>query len=279
MPTLGRTVELADCINSILATKSSEYSLKVLVVDQNEPGFLDDYLPLDDIIFHIHSEIKGLSKNRNIALDLLDGSEDYILFLDDDNILDSDFFRVLNREIRSTPRGFYVVSAMQLEDGRNYTYPLGANYVSFDWRYWKSVISWNMVMSSKLVKDVGKFDERFGVGEYWGACEESDYSLRALRKCKVFYKVSDAKIYHKSRDKNYSNLSRSMSYARGFGAFFRKQQNVDRDKRAYWMAQFLWLLAVNILALIFYFFTPRRKHYKAALIGKLRGYSSYAHSI
>ena len=279
MPTLGRTKELQECLNSIIDCKRPEFLIRVLLVDQNETGFLDKFIPEDYCINHIHSVIKGLSRNRNIAMRYLTTSDDYVLFLDDDNILDKDFFHFLHEEITRKAQRFYVVSALQIEDGRNYTYPLRNDKSLFGWKSWKSVISWNIVMSYDLTQEVGLFDERFGVGEFWGACEESDYTLRALRKCGKFYYLPLAKVFHKSRSKNYDNLKRSRSYARGFGAFLRKQQTLDVEHTIYWKYQFYKLLALNLIALILYFFTSRRSHYLSALVGKTEGYFGYESSI
>jgi len=81
------------------------------------------------------------------------------------------------------------------------------------------VISFSFVL--QRLDDTGNvlyFDERLGVGNFFGAGEESEYLFRGLGQGRLLY-IGDVTIFHP--EKTLSSFERERSYGRGFGALAR----------------------------------------------------------
>ncbi len=90
------------CIDSILAQSFPDFEL--ILVDDGSPDksgkICDDYAAKDSRIKVIHKENGGLSSARNAGLDMAAGS--YVGFVDSDDWIDSDMYKVLYENIVST---------------------------------------------------------------------------------------------------------------------------------------------------------------------------------
>lgn len=224
--TLGRKKELLDVIESI---KNSDYdisNLEIIIIDQNEKGFLDKEVSVfEDLkMKYIHSDIKGLSYNRNIGLSYATG--DIICFPDDDckfyantlqqvsNILSDsniDFCmgRIYNREtkkdvIKKWPKKEFKVN-------------------KFNSYFINSSIA--MFIKKEYILN---FDENLGVGAKFGSCEDADLIYRILEnKAKGIY-TSKIELWHPEPNYQEISLEKVKNYASGFGYFVRK--NTDGIK-------------------------------------------------
>jgi len=224
--TLGRKIELLEVIESI---KNSDYAisnLEIIIVDQNEKGFLDKELSqFEDLkIKHFHSDIKGLSYNRNIGLSYATG--DIICFPDDDckfytntlvevsNILlDSniDFCmgRIYDRETKKD-----IIKKWSKKDFK---------VNKFNSYFINSSIT--MFIKKEFILN---FDENLGVGAKFGSCEDADLIYRILEnKAKGFY-TTKIELWHPEPNYREISLEKVKNYASGFGYFVRK--NTDSIK-------------------------------------------------
>lgn len=284
IPTLGRKNDIIRLLNSLNDCIISEkINLELIIVDQNNPAF-----GLESIINefkhkikvkYIHSEKKGLSHNRNKALKECK-LNDYILFTDDDNVFEKLFFVNLRKHI-NTLKSFDLLigNALNHEDKEPYTYNINQEKIDrLRLRDFKKIISWNIILPKEKLKSVGFFDESFGVGSFYGACEESDFVIRILnRRESIVYSLPDCKIFHPKRSKNYQNFSRNKNYSFGFGAFYKKQIKLYQFKiQFYFFMDFLRLLILSFGGLILYIFNNhRRKHYTNSITYKIKGFIQY----
>lgn len=91
---------LPTCLNSVI--NQSYKNLEIIIVNDQSPDksqvIIDDYKSKDDrIVTIIHEKNKGLGGARNTGISVATG--DYISFLDSDDWLELDTFRVLVKEI------------------------------------------------------------------------------------------------------------------------------------------------------------------------------------
>ena len=91
----NREKYLRRCIDSVL--KQKDVNFEVLLIDDGStdrsPEICDEYAKNHDNILVIHQDNQGLSKARNVGLDIAGG--EYIAFLDDDDFLPPDSLKTL----------------------------------------------------------------------------------------------------------------------------------------------------------------------------------------
>lgn len=281
VPTLGRKKELIELIRSLEDCYCFE-TLSLVIVDQNSKEFslkktiigLKSKLHIE----YFYSNQKGLSHNRNLALKKAD-LYDYVLFTDDDNIFDKYFFKHLLTTISSNEYDLIVANALNYENKLPYTYKINQKQAEkISLRSFKKIISWNIILNKQTLNRLGFFDESFGVGAKYGACEESDFITRLLvQKQTKSYSNPKCKVFHRRREKNYNNFERNIKYAKGFGAFYKKQIITHPLKvKLFFAFDFFKLMAVSFAGLFLYIFNyNRRKHYINSIIFKIVGFKEY----
>ena len=87
IPTFRRTDSLIRLLQALLDQKNIE--LEIIIVDQNQPGYLNNFVPERPNIKHIFLDQPNASTARNKGF--LASSGEYILFIDDDLVPTEDF--------------------------------------------------------------------------------------------------------------------------------------------------------------------------------------------
>lgn len=180
LATVGRTDELGRLFDSLAAQTFSNF--EIIVVDQNEDDRLLPYLEraryLGMAIRHLKHHPANLATARNVGIEAAIGK--WIGFPDDDcwyapQLLE----RLANRfAAADQPAGIIVRWVEQDEQ------PLSAADLSWERsRAFRDipVSSITLFCSKSLFQQIGGFDSRLGVGQWFGAGEETDFALRALR--------------------------------------------------------------------------------------------------
>lgn len=218
MATYGRKEEVGYFLESILNRQNKDISLEVIIVDQNKKIDLEPIMNKynDKIdIKHIKSNIIGLSKNRNIGIKESTGQ--IIAFPDDDcEYLPKTLDEVYNAFSRNNCD--LVMGRIIERDG------------SDSLRYWSKeecLISKNnfytkcssVTLFLKRDKSEIMLNEKLGVGEYFGSCEDADLIYRNSKKGMKINYVPNVQIYHPHYDSNNNmSLEKIKSYGLGFGA-------------------------------------------------------------
>lgn len=100
VPVYGAEDYLNDCLDSILAQTYRDFEL--LLVDDGSPDrcglICDDYAKRDARVRVFHTENAGSSAARNYGIDRARGR--YLGFIDSDDVIDSDMYRVLVDNIK-----------------------------------------------------------------------------------------------------------------------------------------------------------------------------------
>lgn len=195
VPTIGRKQELDDLLNSINCSEIN-VSFEILIIDQNQIGYIDDILPkyLTLNIKHYHVNFKGLSKAKNFGVSEARGK--YVAFPDDDCKVVSNTFTI----------GLALIKELELdivfgrcidEKGNNSVLTFKSNpyYLNTD----------NMVggfveataIAKRIIFDKYGFDENMGAGCFFGAEEGFDWLYRVLKsnRFKVYFHP-DIIYYH-----------------------------------------------------------------------------------
>lgn len=180
LATVGRTDELGRLFDSFAAQTFSNF--EVVVVDQNTDDRLLPHLEraryLGIAIRHLKHHPANLAAARNAGIEAARGK--WIGFPDDDCWYAPHLLEVLTARFAcpDQPDGIIVRWVEQDEQ------PLSPGVLSWERsRAFRdiAVSSITLFCQRALFKRIGGFDSRLGVGQWFGAGEETDIALRALR--------------------------------------------------------------------------------------------------
>lgn len=151
----------------------------LILVDQNKDRLrLDEEIENNPNFVHFHYPGPSLTKARNSA-PIADDTE-WIVFCDDDAFWDVGYFERFNALIADEP-GLDVVAGVVLREDTRQHYSMrqkvGRDIGSFIST--KILMGANFAVKKSVFYELGKFDERFGVGAFAGSSEETDFCWKA----------------------------------------------------------------------------------------------------
>ncbi|MFR5266955.1 glycosyltransferase family 2 protein [Clostridium sp.] len=272
MATYGRRGEVESFLESILNRQNKNISLEVIIVDQNKKidlkPIIDKYNDKIDIK-HIKSDVIGLSKNRNIGIKESTGQ--IIAFPDDDcEYLPQTLDEVYNAFSKNSCD--LVMGRIVERDG------------SDSLRHWSKeecLISKNnfytkcssVTLFLKKDKSEIMLNEKLGVGEYFGSCEDADLIYRNSKKGMKIKYVPSVQIYHPHYDSNNNmSLEKINSYGLGFGAMVKA--NFDFPMSILFMKAQGYHSIKMILNLLKLDFRKANNSY-IALVSRFKGFFEY----
>jgi len=233
MSTLGRTDDLVRFFDSLCM--QGDFGCKIYLCDQNEDGRLAPIVSAysDRLSIRVVRSERGLSRGRNAALAAalaeLDPEEAekncIIAFPDDDCWYPRDVFSKVAAFFSSRAEISGVTARSVNEKGvpSAASSPDAPKELTARNLFRGSMgISYCIFLRFKVVQSVGLFDETLGVGSGtpWGAGEESDYLLRAMRQGARLCYEPDILVHHPDKAA-ISDSSRFLAYARGHGRVLR----------------------------------------------------------
>lgn len=190
LATYGRAEELARAVDSFMAQTDREFEL--IVVDQNPDDRLVPYVQkarqggLD--VLHVRMDKPGLSaaRNRGIAL----ARHGILAFPDDDCWYEPDTIARVRQAFAANPDLRGIIGCWVEQAGvKAPAHPYFLDQQA--WRQFRGghASSISLFLDRGLFQSLGGFDERFGVGQWYGAAEETDFILHAL--------ASDARLQYR----------------------------------------------------------------------------------
>ncbi|MDT9001331.1 glycosyltransferase family A protein [Paucibacter sp. APW11] len=230
LATVGRTDDLARGLDALC--RQTDQRFEVLLVDQNPDDRLN--VLVDEAkagglnIRHLRLGRPSLSGARNLGIAQATG--EVIAFPDDDCWYEPDTVaRVLAAfEADSALDGLSInwVEQSQVLGQRadGHALELAA------WRAYRGgeASSISLFLKAALLRRLHGFDERLGVGQWFGAAEEIDLVLRALHAGARIEGLSTARVHHAFGRRPAVALSQAwrsaMSRARGTGAIYAKHR-------------------------------------------------------
>jgi glycosyltransferase involved in cell wall biosynthesis len=178
--TVDRTDDLGTLLDSLEAQQYDR--LRVIVVDQNEDDRVAPFLEGRALRLECIRAGRGLSQARNAALAAVDA--DVVAFPDDDCVYPDGTLERVAQRFAADPGLSGVTGRAEDERGTSSPSWKPDAVVLTDDNLWNRAISFTIFLRGELVRQVGAFDERLGLGsdEPWSSGEETDYLVRAVRR-------------------------------------------------------------------------------------------------
>ncbi|WP_372621861.1 glycosyltransferase family 2 protein [Falsiroseomonas sp.] len=222
MATRGRTAEIAEFIESLLAQDRADAEL--IVVDQNDDDRLTGVLaPYRGrlALTHLRSSVANANHARNLGLRAARGQ--IVGFPDDDclyppGLLDQvaaafgrDPALMVLTGPAASPAGGLGSGRWRAEGG-----PIDATNV------WTSVIEFNLWLRRPLALALGGFDEGMGPGTPIGSAEGNDLVLRAVGAGHAARYEPALRVVHPDKRLTEVAVARARLYGRGLGFALRR---------------------------------------------------------
>jgi glycosyltransferase involved in cell wall biosynthesis len=230
MATVGRTEEVLHMIRSL--ANQNDHNFELIIVDQNSDDRLALHVQtgltqgLD--IRHVRLEPPGLSAARNLGISL--ARYEILAFPDDDCWYESTVIGHVRNRFISEPELGGVVARWE-EQAKGLGRPPFTGQLSLhEWRRFRGgeASSIALFFRRELFNELGGFDERLGVGRWYGAGEETDFLLRALASGVRLDHAPEARVHHRfsaERPGDWRIACRNIRRrARGTGAIYAKHQ-------------------------------------------------------
>ncbi len=195
LATVGRTSELDRLFTSLAAQTFRDF--EIVMVDQNADDRLLPHLGRARAqgleIRHVRHHPPNLAAARNAGIQAAQGV--LVGFPDDDCWYDARALEHLARRFQAPDKPAGIILRWVEQDEQ----PLRPAILSWERaRAFRDVAvsSITLFCERNLFQKVGNFDDRFGVGQWYGAGEETDFVLRALRANELFAYEPEAEVHH-----------------------------------------------------------------------------------
>lgn len=230
LATVGRFEEVERLFDSLAAQTDQEF--EVIVVDQNADSRL---VPIIDkgvasglqVQYHQYAQA-NLSGARNLGISV--ARNEIVGFPDDDCWYDPTVIEEVRRAFLASP-GIGGAVALWVEQHEAKGCVRTERILLLrKWRKYRGgdVSSISLFLKRDLFARLGGFDDRLGVGRWYGAAEEIDFLLRALNAGEKLVRQPDARVHHIYATEPKGRLRqiwRSSRYrARGTGAIYAKHR-------------------------------------------------------
>jgi GT2 family glycosyltransferase len=226
VPTIRRTDELVRLLDSLALQSYSGF--RVIVVDQNPDERLLPVLERfeDQMTISRLTSEAGASRARNIGLREARG--DVVAFPDDDCWYPVDVLGRVDELLRMNPIWDGVTGRVLDEHGREAVARWAKKAGRLDRaRVWTQGVAVSMFLRRRVVERVGEFDETLGPGSGtpFGAGEETDYLLRAMKAGFVLEYQPELTVSHPQKRVDYTTetISAGRLYGMSMGRVLRKQ--------------------------------------------------------
>lgn len=183
LATVGRCDDLIRMFDSLAAQSLGDFEL--IVVDQNPDARLDAPLAhaaaLGLSLRHLRLDRPNLSAARNCGIKAAQG--EIIAFPDDDCWYEPDVLTEVAAAFDALPaRSGVVARWVEQMAGQAAVPASGEELALAAWRDFRggNASSITLFFRRSVFERLGGFDERFGVGRWYGAAEETDLMLRVL---------------------------------------------------------------------------------------------------
>ena len=276
LATLGRDVEVADFLKSLLFQTYKDFEL--IVIDQNKDGKIDDIVEpfmscLD--VKHVKVDFVGNARARDYGIGLAQGR--IIAFPDDDCAYEKDVLKKVVAEFKRRNNlsilvaGSYDVSSSRFSIGVN---SYKARYFS---RFEMMGVEFTQFFDRKRL-DGKQFylDHDFGIGSKYSGAEGFELLYRLLRAGSTAFYNPDIRIYHPDKDHYKLGTGRMLMYSTGIGAYIRKFANQQDAFILYYIVRKMFVAPILKMMLALVLMNPKKLAYSFYnLVGIWRGFLAY----
>ncbi len=225
--TVGRTVELEECLASLDAQSLRAFEL--IVVDQNPDERLVPILSRYEgrfPVIHLRPEQRGLSRAKNLGL--RHASYEVIGFPDDNCRYPPELLARVARFFADHPEIAGLCGRSVDDDGKDSNLRFDTQPGAVDkFNVWRRAMAYNIFVRAASARGVW-FDERLGpgAGTKWGAADETDFVLQLLERGLPIHYDPDLLAIHPQPVTRFDAAAnrRAYSYACGMGHVLNKHR-------------------------------------------------------
>lgn len=199
LATYGRTEDLCRLMDSLAA--QSDRNFELIVADQNlderVTPFVNAALAAGICVTHLRLDKPSLSGARNSGLHHARG--DVVAFPDDDCWYEPQTIAKVRQALEANQEWDGVVAQWVEQAAARRCEPATALLCAADWRRFRGgdASSISLFLKIGLVREMGGFDSRLGVGQWFGAGEETDLILSALSRGAQISRWPPARVHHR----------------------------------------------------------------------------------
>lgn len=226
LATYGRLDEVRDFFDSIVNSDYNLSKVEIIVVDQNDSINLDQIIKSynDKVnIKHIKSQVKGLSKNRNIGINISSG--EYIAFPDDDCKYMKDTLKIVDEHFEKNKDLYAIMGRIIDENGDDCIRKWSESEEIINKYNFYTKLS-SITLFKRNTKPKQLFNERLGVGEYFGSNEDADIVYKAINRKKIIKYFPDIVLHH-PKSPEIKDINKVYSYGLGFGALCKENISLN----------------------------------------------------
>lgn len=225
LTTINRLGELERFLKAL--DRQTYRNFELILVDQNPDGYLAPLLDSFQGRFQLYRYFSepGSSLGRTVGLKHLSG--DIVAFPDDDCWYPPDLLEKV-RALFERNHVWDGISGQTIDENGSLSVASWSSFYGYltVWNIWTRGVIVSYFFKRKTVEQVGAFDETLGLGidTPWGAGEDVDFFIRAVKSgARIFY-TPEIKVYHPQTASDYSEreLRKSFSYGMGMGRVLRK---------------------------------------------------------
>lgn len=265
LATVGRSEDIVRFIQTLLEQTSKDFEL--IVVDQNSDDRLLPYLKKacqgGIEVLHLRLDRPSLAGARNLGIARATGQ--FVGFPDDDCWYEPDTVAQVLSAFSANPGLGGIVACWEEQMRYRNRDPQTGNLSLESWRNFRGgdASSISLFFRRELFDQIGGFDERFGVGCWYGAAEETDFILRALAHGVRINHHPVARVHHSfaHRVEDHSSCHKARQRSRGTGAIYGKHHLS------------LWVILRGFIAPVYH--ALHRKSVKVGIwtsFGRIEGY-------
>lgn len=230
LATVGRADDVGRLVTSLARQTLGDFEL--LVIDQNTDDRLQPYVLQAQraglAVQHLRMQPPNLSAARNLGIDKAQG--DVIGFPDDDCWYEPGVVEAVKAAFLAHPDWQGMVAHWVEQSAAEGGAPPDTLLSSAQWRRFRggNASSITLFLRADLLRRLGGFDTRLGVGQWFGAGEETDLVLAALAAGANIGRCSSARVHHRFAPAEQALAAtpwRAMlRRARGTGALYTKHR-------------------------------------------------------
>ena len=230
LATYGRAEPLQQLIQSLVTQTSSDFEL--IVVDQNHDERVVPYIEQAQrsgiSAVHVRMAQPNLSAARNLGTQRANGN--FIAFPDDDCWYEPQVVEAVLAALASHADWHGVMAQWVEQSQAHGGQPAAPLLSNANWRRYRDgdASSISLFIKADLLRQLGGFDVRLGVGQWFGAGEETDLILAALAAGARLARCPTARVHHRFVGQTQAQAVMSWQSAlrrsRGTGALYIKHR-------------------------------------------------------
>jgi len=276
LATLGRDVEVADFLKSLVYQTYRDFEL--IIIDQNQDGKIDkivEQYKSSLVMQHIKVNFTGNARARDFGIGFAQGR--IVAFPDDDCAYDKDVLKKVTAEFKKRPNLSILVAGSYDFSSSRFSIGVNSDSAQYFSRFNMMGVEFTHFFNRKRIeaKDF-HLDHDFGIGSKYSGGEGFELLYRLLRAGNIAFYTPEIKIYHPDKDHYKLGTGRMLMYSTGVGAYIRKFANQQDVFMLYYIVRKMFVAPLLKMLLAMLFLNPKKLAYSFYnLVGIWRGFLAY----